>query len=183
MRDETLEQLSSFVDGELSDREQKRLLDACAHDHGLRDKWARYHLIGTALRAGLPETVPRGLAERVGLALEGEPAILVNRRPRVRTGPALAMAASVAAVTFFSLGGWHPSAPGPSLATGAAPDRATTGARREEIPSAAVLWADEGQDTPARLTAYVLMHNQYDGSLSGPEVSPYFTLVAHDPSP
>jgi sigma-E factor negative regulatory protein RseA len=183
MRDETLERLSSFMDGELSEKEQRTLLEACAHDDGLREKWARYHLIGTALRAGLPEALPRELADRVALALESEPAILVNRRPRVRIGPALAMAASVAGFTFFGLGGWRPSAPGPGLTTEAAPDVVAAGERGEEIPPGAVLWSGEGEDAPGRLTAYVLLHNRYDGSLSGPEVSPYFTLVAHDPNP
>jgi sigma-E factor negative regulatory protein RseA len=192
MRQETLEQLSSFMDGELSDRDRRTLVEACVNDDSLRKKWARYHLIGTTLRNGLPKTLPRDLPDRVALALSDEPAILVGRRPRVRWGPALglAMAASVAGFTFYKLGDWSPNPPELHLASqGASP---TADPRRhpvtKDIPHAAVLWHGERHDTPERLITYLLMHNQYDGSLSGPEVSPseaspYFTTVVHDPNP
>lgn len=193
MRQDTLEQLSSFMDGELSDRDHRTLVEACVNDDGLREKWARYHLIGTTLRAGLPETLPRGLPDRVALALDDEPAILVGRRPRVRIGPALglAMAASVAGFTFYKLSDWSPNAREPRLASQGASRTADPGRLHqptEDFPHAAVLWGGERHDTPERLTTYLLMHNQYDGSLSGPEVSPseaspYFTTVVHDPNP
>lgn len=192
MRQDTLEQLSSFMDGELSDRDHRTLVEACVNDDGLREKWDRYHLIGTTLRVGLPKTLPRGLPDRVALALDDEPAILVVRRPRVRVGPALglAMAASVAGFTFYKLGDWSPDAPAPRLASEGASPTADPGGHplTEDSPYAAVLWGGERHDTPERLTAYLLMHNEYDGRLSGPEVSPseaspYFTTVVHDPNP
>lgn len=192
MRQETLEQLSSFMDGELSDRDHRTLVEACVNDDSLRKKWARYHLIGTTLRNGLPKTLPRGLPDRVALALCDEPAILVGRRPRVRIGPALglAMAASVAGFTFYKLGDWSPNAGESRLGSRGASPTADPGRHSvtEDIPHAAVLWRGERHDTPERLTTYLLMHNQYDGSLSDPEVSPseaspYFTTVVHDPNP
>jgi hypothetical protein len=188
MRQETLEQLSSFMDGELSDRDHRTLVEACVNDDSLRKKWARYHLIGTTLRNGLPKALPRGLPDRVALALSDEPAILVGRRPRVWWRPALglAMAASVAGFTFYKLGDWSPNDREPRLALQGASPTADPG--RQAIPHAAVLWRGERHDTPERLTTYLLMHNQYDGSLSGPEAlpseaSPYFTTVVHDPDP
>ncbi|MGH8562924.1 MAG: sigma-E factor negative regulatory protein [Gammaproteobacteria bacterium] len=190
MRDDTLEQLSSFMDGELSDRDHRTLVEACVNDDDLRAKWARYHLIGTTLRSGLPETLMRSLPDRVALALDHEPAILVGRRPRIRVGPALglAMAASVAGFTFYKLGDWSPKAREPRLVSQGASPTADRHPLTEDIPHAAVLWGGERHDTPERLTTYLLMHNQYDGSLSGPEVSPseaspYFTTVVHDPNP
>ncbi|MGH8577909.1 MAG: hypothetical protein ACREXJ_13570, partial [Gammaproteobacteria bacterium] len=124
------------------------------------------------------------------LALDDEPAILVGRRPRVRVGPALglAMAASVAGFTFYKLGDWSPKAREPRLVSQGASPSADRHPLTEDIPHAAVLWGGERHDTPERLTTYLLMHNQYDGSLSGPEVSPseaspYFTTVVHDPNP
>ncbi len=197
MREDILEQLSSFMDGELADGNHRELVEACANDDGLRGKWARYHMIGNTLRSGLPERFPKGLPDRIAGVIDGEPAIVARPQRRVRFRPALAwaMAASVAGFAVFKLGDGssgrspHGAVPPDLAAKDAA--RMADEARRtldEEVPYATVLWAGEPQDPPEHLTTYLLMHNQYDGSLSGPEVSPassspFFTTVVHDPSP
>ncbi len=202
MREDILEQLSSFMDGELSGRDSQGLVEACANDDGLREKWARYHLIGTTLRSGLPARLPRDLPDRVTRAMCGEPAIRVAAKRRLRFAPAfgLAMAASAAGLLFFQLGDWSPSATSPGATSSSVSgaelhaNDAAQGAHEgrqhlaADIPYATVLWAGERHDTPKALTTYILMHNQYDGSLGGPEVSapqssPYFTTVVHEPSP
>lgn len=73
MTHDTSEELSALVDGELARSETAFMLRRLGHDAGLRDRYARYHLIRDCLRTpslAMPATT---LASRVQAALASEP--------------------------------------------------------------------------------------------------------------
>lgn len=70
------EQLSALMDGDLSDME---VLNELGTDPALQDTWARYHLIGDAMRGDLPVNLQLDLSDSIMLALEDEPAILAPK--------------------------------------------------------------------------------------------------------
>jgi sigma-E factor negative regulatory protein RseA len=113
------EQLSALMDGDLSEVE---VLNELGTDPALQDTWARYHLIGDAMRGDLPVNLQLDLSDRIMLALEDEPTILAPKpvqpsAPQVHTAakvvPLLrrvsqqvgqyAIAASVAAAVIFGV--------------------------------------------------------------------------------
>lgn len=70
------EQLSALMDGDLSEIE---VLNELGTDPALQDTWARYHLIGDAMRGDLPVNLQLDLSDSIMLALEDEPAILAPK--------------------------------------------------------------------------------------------------------
>ena len=112
------EQLSALMDGDLSDVE---VLNELGTDPALQDTWARYHLIGDAMRGDLPVNLQLDLSDSIMLALEDEPTILAPKpvqpaTPQVHTAKVLpllrrvsqqvgqyAIAASVAAAVIFGV--------------------------------------------------------------------------------
>lgn len=101
------EQVSSLVDGELPDGEHELLLRRFSVERSLRLNWERCHLIGEAMRKGLPAADTRGFADRVMAALADEPA-QVEKPARfggmfVRAFAGTAVAATVAVVAIVGL--------------------------------------------------------------------------------
>ncbi|MBV7415278.1 sigma-E factor regulatory protein RseA [Aeromonas encheleia] len=112
------EQLSALMDGDLSDVE---VLNELGTDPALQDTWARYHLIGDAMRGDLPVNLQLDLSDSIMLALEDEPTILAPKpvqpaAPQVHRAKVLpllrrvsqqvgqyAIAASVAAAVIFGV--------------------------------------------------------------------------------
>lgn len=105
------ERISALIDDEVGAFEARRLVDEVLASPEMRDRWTRYHLMGDALRNTLPERFDNTLVDRVMARVESESAHTDSAagRPRsVRPGWAkpvvgLAIAASVAAVSVFSL--------------------------------------------------------------------------------
>ena len=105
--DKLREQVSALVDGELPADEHELLLRRFAVERSLRLHWERCHLIGEAMRKGLPAADTRGFADKVMAALAEEPA--PAEKP-ARLGGTLtralagaAVAASVAVVAIVGL--------------------------------------------------------------------------------
>ncbi|MER0508686.1 RseA family anti-sigma factor [Aeromonas veronii] len=78
------EQISALMDGDLSDAE---VLNELEMDSDLQDTWARYHLIGDAMRGDLPVNLQLDLSDSIMAALEDEPTILAPKP--VETAPVL----------------------------------------------------------------------------------------------
>ncbi|WP_200195324.1 sigma-E factor negative regulatory protein [Halorhodospira abdelmalekii] len=116
------EQLSAWVDGELSREEAAFLLRRLDRDPQLRARLARYYLMRDALQRRLPPQPRTDLAERVRQTIADEPPL-----PRPAAGVAgaggwrraalgSALAASVAVVTaVWWQGGWQESGEGAPL--------------------------------------------------------------------
>lgn len=106
------ERISVLMDGEAA---EASWLTSVAQDKEQQETWARYHLVGDAMRAELPDTLMFDLADRVALALQDEPTVLAPKsrllRERVqpvvvsmlRYGGQFAIAASVAAVSILGV--------------------------------------------------------------------------------
>ncbi len=110
------ERLSSLLDGELDDTQQRHAIDALSGDAGARERWERFHLAGDVLHGDLAEAIDPRFTSRVMAAIDDEPAILAPPPPRqsstTRThAPSrlskrfagLAVAASVAAVAVMGV--------------------------------------------------------------------------------
>ena len=105
---EANEEISAFVDGELRGPAGDRVVSALYGNAELRRAWARYHLIGDAVRKAGPVPGACSIAGKVGEALSGER--VVPFEPRVsrrwtRPLSGLALAASVAAVAILGIRG------------------------------------------------------------------------------
>ena len=73
------EALSAVMDGEAQDFEVRRMLDAVAGDHSLRDRWQRHHHVKDALHGKFASDTEIDVSRRVLEALEtGRP---VSRNP------------------------------------------------------------------------------------------------------
>ena len=105
------EHVSALVDDEVGLFESRRLVDEVLGNDAERARWARYHLIGEAMRGGLSKVVDSGFADRVKREIESEPALHVDHPvdfSRVhsrwmRPVAGFAMAASVAVVSVLAL--------------------------------------------------------------------------------
>ena len=102
MSDQIQDQISAFIDDELSAEECSFLVRRMERDAKSRDKVLRYSIIGAALRGELPNPDPDVLRERVRAALDGvgsveQPAETPPRTKRFfRPAIGLGIAASVA---------------------------------------------------------------------------------------
>lgn len=103
-QDTQLEKLSAFLDGELSEQEQNRLVDRLVSDAGLRNQLGRYQSISAQLQQDEPARVDASaIVERVSQSILDEPTVLAPRRQRSYSGVkrlafGAALAAAVAAV-------------------------------------------------------------------------------------
>ena len=101
------EQVSALVDSELPDGEHELLLRRFTVERSLRLNWERCHLIGEAMRKGLPAADTRGFADRVMAALADEP-VQAEKPGRLggmfaRAFAGTAVAATVAVVAIVGL--------------------------------------------------------------------------------
>ena len=111
------ERLSSLLDGELDDTQQRHAIDALGGDAEARDRWERFHLASDALHGNLPDAIDPQFASGVMAAIEDEPTILAPppRKSSASTVHAhtpsrlskrfagLAVAASVAAIAVMGV--------------------------------------------------------------------------------
>ncbi|MBV6423906.1 MAG: hypothetical protein NAOJABEB_01716 [Steroidobacteraceae bacterium] len=181
-------QLSAMFDGELPAAECELLARRLTRDEALRAAWARYAVIGAAMRR---DRVPLDLqlAARVRAAVSGEPvfgegdasvvvpttagARRVSRWLRPAAG--LAAAAVVAGIAVVGLRGRDAQLTGPavaSVASTAAPAPATTvvlGPSNSTEPESYVVPVASETETfvpPARLANYVVAHSEVSMPLS-----------------
>jgi negative regulator of sigma E activity len=103
------ERISVLLDGELNRTEAERVIAAVCSDPGLLREWHELHRAGDALRSHeVAAWDADGFCTRVMAALVAEPTVLAPRAMRVSGVrrywmPGLAVAASVAAVSFIAL--------------------------------------------------------------------------------
>jgi sigma-E factor negative regulatory protein RseA len=171
------EQLSAFVDNELSEFEERRLLSGMAADPELRETWERYHLIRAVLRNELDLAADPALAERVttGLRREGERADGAGGlRPTARVAGTLAIAASVAALAIVGLYTLNDPANEPAKVAAAA----MPGLPLQQV--AATRWSGAHPDTERTLNTYLAEHNEYAATTGMGGVLPYIRAVGYE---
>jgi sigma-E factor negative regulatory protein RseA len=165
------EQLSALIDDELSEIEERRMLEALGADAGLRATWGRYHLMRAALRGELETVASPGLAERVTrvLAAERTDARPPAWCPLARSAAGLALAAGVAAVTLVGMQWLRPAPPqAAQVASARAAAPAPGGAR----------WNNAQPEAERMLDGYLVEHNEFAASGVG-GMLPYVRVVGY----
>ena len=196
---DTNERLSAFVDGELRGPARARVVDALYESPELRRKWARFHLIGDAVRGIDPVPGADAIAENVNAALSDEQIVHFRPRPRhrvLRPLSGLAIAAAIAGIAIVgvhrlddggaqsrSVAGVSRSEPAVVGSDSAAPKQvasqvASTAARPAGSQATRLQWSDVAPDAEARLNVYLVNHNEYAGiGMRG--VMPYVRIVGY----
>jgi len=178
MTDQINDQISAFIDNELSADESSLLVRRFERDTEARSRAMRYTLIGAALRGELLEPHPSVLRQRVASALSGGtvPTVAKARdrstdrwaRPILGVG----IAATVAVVAIGALRSLNetPLAPGnPAVIPAAALQ-----ARDAVAPSYVVPEASDQSSRAVgsiRLTNYLMHHGEYASGLTRTSVS------------
>jgi sigma-E factor negative regulatory protein RseA len=163
------EKLSAFLDNELSEIEERRLLNELAADKEQRAAWERYHLIRASLRGELEAVAPASLSGRISDAIAQQEVPRRDRRARVtwrKAAGGFAIAASVATVALLSLQGptlqtannETPTAPVVDVAKVAGPDKT-------------------GQLPTNPLNAYLVEHNEFAPTAGVSGLLPYVRTV------
>ena len=156
MSKESLEHLSTLMDGELSRETSLFMTRRLSSDEGLSDKWERYHLIRDCIRQPGSKQLVTGLRMRItaSLAAEAVPAVSVWSRNRwLKPVSGLAIAASVALMAIIITAppqGVEDAAPGQVNQPFVSPNT---------LPMAPVSQA-ASYDSAERLNVYLLRHNQ-----------------------
>jgi sigma-E factor negative regulatory protein RseA len=170
MTDKVHDQISAFVDDELSEQQSAFLVRRFEHDSDARGQAVRYTLIGSALRNELLQPDPAILLRRISSVLDGAAPIAV-RAPRrwsagfVRPLAGLAIAAGVASIAIFGLQTLNDTRVDSSSAV-VAPHSVA-----EAIEPASYVVPLEAAPAhpvtpPIRLTNYLVHHGEYTSGLS-----------------
>ena len=191
--------LSEFVDDELRGPARDRVVNALYGSPELRRVWARYHLIGDAVRRVGPVPGADTIADNVSAALSDECVVHLkprSRRSRLHALSGLAIAAAVASIAILGIhslddgGAQSPRVAGDSQPELAMADSASA---TEDVPASRVVsmavqpagtesdrlqWSGVAPDAEARLNVYLFNHNAYAGNdLRG--VLPYVRIVGY----
>ena len=178
MTDQINDQISAFIDNELSADESALLVRRFERDGEARARAMRYTLIGASLRGELLEPHPSVLRQRIAAALSGAPASSAPR-PRERwtdrwAKPLLGVgiAASVAVVAIGTLRSLNEAsiAPIPATAIGALPLQVSDPVRAPSyvVPQGTDL---SRTDAPIRLTNYLMHHGEFASGLTRTSVN------------
>lgn len=172
MTEQINDQISAFIDDELSADESALLVRRFERDSEARARAMRYTLIGSALRGELLEPHPSVLRQRVAAALNGTVPAAAKRRAGAsrlnRPVVGFGIAAAVALVAIGSLrllNGTGPESVAPLAADLAAP------AIREAADAPSYVVPRDVTERrvampPIRLTNYLMHHGVYASSLA-----------------
>ena len=166
MSKESLEHLSSLMDGELSRETGLFMTRRLSSDEVLCETWERYHLIRDCIRQPGSKQIVTGLCVKISASLEAEDAPVLSTWQKnrwLKPVSGLAIAASVAMMAIVI------TAPQPDVVPGAAESAVSTAANQpfvspNTLPLAPVSqpasYSSAQQTNSNRLNAYLLRHNQ-----------------------
>lgn len=166
MSKESLEHLSSLMDGELSNEAGSFLTRRLFSNEEMCGSWERYHLIRDCIRQPGSKQMVTGFSARVSATLETEevPTVSAWRTNRwLKPASGLAIAASVALVAIMVTAPQPGQVPGEvdgTLATQAAQPFISPNTLARAPVSQAASFAPAQQANSNRLNAYLLRHNQ-----------------------
>ena len=166
MSKESLEHLSSLMDGELSREAGSFLTRRLFSDDGMCETWERYHLIRDCIRQPGSKRVVTGLSTRLSASLDAEEVPIVstwrtNRWLKPVSG--LAIAASVALMAIVVTApqpGQVPAEGDAALVPPVAQSFVSPNTLARSPVSQAASFAPAQQVNSNRLNAYLLRHNQ-----------------------
>ncbi len=196
MTDRIKDQISAFIDNELSADESALLVRRFERDAESRARAMRYTLIGASLRGELLEPHPSILRQRVAAALSGAPPVIPKARARVgerfaKPVASVAIAASVAIVAIGALRSLNETAPTPDAAGGVAAsvrpaDASSLQARDAAVAPSYVVPRNSDNDSsqtvaPIRLTNYLMHHGEFASGLTRTSVNSNVVGAAMEP--
>lgn len=173
MTDQINDQISAFIDDELSAEESALLVRRFERDPEARARASRYSLIGSALRGELLEPHPSILRQRIAAQLNGAAPVAPKRRVATeRFGRPLAGFGIAATVALLAIGSLRlvnsvpPETGMPTVAGASAPRpaRAATDAPSYVVPRDVA--EPRLAAPPIRLTNYLMHHGVYASSLT-----------------
>ncbi|MCG6869401.1 MAG: sigma-E factor negative regulatory protein [Gammaproteobacteria bacterium] len=178
--DKTREILSAFADNESSPFEEKLSLKELLNSEEQRARWARYHIIGDALRQDTPVRIDPGFPGRVMRQVErlplpsGAHPAGGHRSGFLKPVASLAMAVTVAVVTVLGVRALNSlgdgAVEGPVVASGVISETnssAATDLRAGGLPP----------ETQVNLDRYLARHAGYVPSRG---MTPYARIVGYD---
>ena len=177
MSEQIHDQVSAFLDDELSGEECAFLVRRLERDPKARNKFIRYSLIGSALRSELVQPDPGILSRRIGEALDGAPAparapaaaaaVGATSPPPKWINPAfgVGIAATVAIAALFTVRTLNDINDGPAAVT-AGPLQAESVEVPTYVVPAEALQSSAVAAPPVRLTNYLMHHGEYASRLS-----------------
>ncbi len=166
MSNESLEHLSSLMDGELSSETGLFLIRRLSSDEAMCDKWERYHLVRDCIRQPGSKHMVTGLSVKLNASLSAAEMTTVsawrdNRWLKPVSG--LAIAASVALMAIVVTApqsGELPNEGDTALSTSVNQPFVSPNTLPLAPVSQAVSYASARQANSNRLNAYLLRHNQ-----------------------
>jgi sigma-E factor negative regulatory protein RseA len=166
MSKESLEHLSSLMDGELSREAGLFITRRLSADDTMCETWERYHLIRDCIRQPGGKHLVTGLAAKLTTSLEDEVAPVTPKRgarPWLKPVSGLAIAASVALMAIVVTAPQTLEVPGEgedSLASPAIEPFVSPNTLPLAPVSQAASYDPSGQASSNALNAYLLRHNQ-----------------------
>lgn len=186
MTEQEFERLSALVDDELPQGEiAGEIKKLCANESG-RECWARYHLIGDAMRREIGPLHRPGLAQEISRRLQDEPFVLapaaLGRRGygRKKTLAGLAVAASLVGVAVVLA---------PQLISPEGGDAANPSVAQQPVRDNSMLYvAQDGTrwellrkpEVESRLNTYLVNHQERSPTSNIKGIIPYTTFVSYD---
>ena len=176
MTEQINDQISAFIDNELSADESALLVRRFERDTEARSRAMRYTLIGASLRGELLEPHPSVLRRRIAAALSGAPPNVPKVRERwserlARPLLGVGIAATVAIVAIGALRFVNEASVAPGVAAGSSTQLQT---RDAVAPSYVVPPATDEQSrvgAPIRLTNYLMHHGEFASGLTRTSVN------------
>jgi len=176
MREQLLEQLSAFMDGELPAAEERLLLARLERDPELRAAWERYHMVSDVMRDSLPRQRV-SVADSVMASIADEAPMRVARgRSWLKPVAGVAVAASVAMVAVLTVQqrGPMPAEVVPGSAASSGQSMLAPGA----IRSAA--WEQVQPETRNQLNRYLMRHEQHSSRRPIQGLFPYAHIATYE---
>jgi sigma-E factor negative regulatory protein RseA len=181
MNKETLEHVSSLMDGELSRETSLFLTRRLCTDEELTGTWERYHLIRDCIRQPGTSTPMVGLSQRMQIALSEESISSTQVSPKnrwLRPLSGLAVAASVALLAIVTIGPQEVSQNADLVAIPAAEPFSSPNVLPSAPQTQAASFSPQTQGRDKRLNSYLVRHNQTSGSITTQGFLGFVPIVA-----
>jgi len=190
MQDQYSEQLSSLIDGELSEDDMEEIVSAMQSNDDLQRKLDRYGMIRSAIRDDQVLQPDHHLSDRVRQALLDEPTVLAPRTINwgFLRGKSIAMAASVMALAVL-VAYQFPDTHQPVQQTIVASQASTSTDNSSQLAPAntvqnstqlaVVSTPSQPSQTTPDFDAYLLNHNQSASLMQMPDMLPSARLATY----
>lgn len=174
------EKLSAFVDGELSEHEQKQLLRELTTNPELSRMWERFHVIRAAVKHELDMTVSPKTADHIFEKVQNSSDSIspvsggiTYRRPIVRAISGLAIAASVAGLAIFGIQTFTIDNRNNTIQTASTQ-------QHDYIRTNVIRWDTSEPEQEDVLNAFLVEHNEFTPTSGMSGMMSYVRVIGYD---